>query len=135
MKFNILTLPKLSLGIFFIILIIAGIQFSSKSIISELLEYPIYYLVLGMAIIYLFVTCFDTSEVIDQYPISSFIALPLSLILSIGDYLLISALINSDKNAYDQIYIPILVIAIFWVPIGLGLFNLVDKIVKFIRNN
>jgi hypothetical protein len=133
MKLNILTLPKISLGIFFILLFIGALQFSYKSVIYELTKFWLYYLFLAVSIYFLFTTAFKESNLIQEYPISSYIALPLSFILFFGDILILQTIIQSDKDTYENLYVIVILVAIFWLPIGYAILNILDKILKFFR--
>ena len=135
MKFNILTLPKVSLGIFFILMFIGALNFSNKSVIYELTKFWLYYLFLIVSIYFLFTTAFKETNLTKEYPISSFVALPLSIILFLGDILILQTILKSDKDTYENIYVIVIIVAIFWLPIGYGTLNILDKILKFIRNN
>jgi hypothetical protein len=133
LKLKILTLTKISLGIFFILMIIGALHFSNKSVIYELTKFWLYYLFLAVSVYFLFKTAFEESIINKEYPISSYILLPLSFILFLGDIWILQTILQSDKDTYENIYVIVLIVAIFWLPIGFSIVNILDKILKFIR--
>ena len=126
MTLNILTFPKISLGLFFILMFIASFYFSFHSIVYLLMKHWLVYLFLSASIYYLLSTSFKSSELVKKYPITSFIALLLSIIIFIADFLLLNTIIMSDRDSYETIYMFGLIILFFWVPIGLAFLNFLD---------
>ena len=126
MTLNILTFPKISLGLFFILMFIASFYFSFHSIVYLLMKHWLVYLFLSTSIYYLLSTSFKPSELAKKYPITSFIALLLSIIIFIADFLLLNTIIMSDRDSYETIYMFGLIILFFWVPIGLAFLNFLD---------
>jgi hypothetical protein len=134
MKFNVLTLPKISLGLFFILMMFASFYFSSHSIIYLFLKHWLIYLFLIISIVYLFNTAFKHTSFIDQYPITSFITLPISIIIFIVSFLLLNAIFTSDRYTYESIYMVGLIVLFFWVPIALAFFNFLDFLYRKKKN-
>ena len=135
MTLNILTFPKISLGLFFILMFIASFYFSSHSFVYLLTKYWLKYLFLIASIYYLFSTSFKTSGIINKYPITSFITLLLSVIIFIADFLLLNTIIMSDRDSYETIYMFGLIILFFWIPIGLAFLNFLDYIFRISKKS
>ena len=135
MTLNILTFPKISLGLFFILMFIASFYFSFHSIVYLLMKHWLVYLFLSTSIYYLLSTSFKPSELVKKYPITSFITLLLSIIIFIADFLLLNTIIMSDRDSYETIYMFGLIILFFWIPIGLAFLNFLDYIFKISKKN
>jgi len=133
MKINLLTFPKISLGLFFVLMSIASFYFSSHSIFYLLIKHWVTYLFLFVSIYYLFATIFKSSDLIQKYPITSFASIPLSIIILISDYLLLNTIITSDRDSYETIYMIGLMVLFFWIPIGFALLNFLDFLFKKIK--
>jgi len=130
MTLNILTFPKISLGLFFVLMFIASFYFSFHSIVYLLMKHWLVYLFLSASIYYLLSTSFKPSELVQKYPITSFIALLLSIIIFVADFLLLNTIVMSDRDSYESIYMVGLIVLFFWVPLGLAFLNFLDYLLK-----
>lgn len=133
MRINILTLPKISLGLFFILIFIGALHFSYRSVLYELTKYWLFYLFLAVSTYFLLTTAFKDSQLIKENPIISYSLLPLSVILFLSDIWILQTIVLSDEETYKNIYVIVLIIAFFWIPIGYTILNILDKIFKYSR--
>ncbi len=130
MTYNVLTFPKISLGLFFTFMLIGSFHFSHHTIVYLLMKHWLIYLILVGSIYYLFSTSFKPSKFTDEHPTTSYVALFLSVVISLVDLLLISVIINSDRDTYETIYFIGLILLFFWIPLGLFVLNFLDRLLK-----
>jgi len=134
MKINLLTFPKILLGLFFVLMTIASFYFSYHSIIYLLIKHWLTYIFLFASIYYLFSTIFKSTNWIQTHPITSFASIPISIIILISDYLLFNAILTSDRDSYKTIYMIGLIILFFWIPIGLAFLSFLDFLFDKLKN-
>ncbi len=130
MTYNIMTVPKISLGLFFILMFIGSFHFSHHSIVYLLMKHWLIYLILVVSIYYLFSTSFKPSKLTEEHPATSYVALFLSVVIFLADLLLISVIINSDRDTYETIYFIGVILLFFWIPLGLFVLNFLDRLLK-----
>ena len=130
MTYNILTFPKISLGLFFTLMFISSFHFSHHTILYLLMKHWLIYLILIVSIYYLFSTSFKLSKFTKEHPVTSYTVLFLSVVIFLTDLLLINVIINSDRDTYETIYFIGLILLFFWIPLGLFVLNFLDYLLK-----